>query len=1107
MSALLSPPDQLQREQAVEPTRSVLLSAPAGSGKTGVLLLRYLRCLLCVERPEHVVAITFTNKAAGEIKERVMGALQSAESMPINSVFDRDIREAVLAVREHQARLNWNLLENSARLRIATFDSFCGSLVRRLPLLSGLGAAAPVSDSEALYREAILELFRQLDEPSCPPPLREALESLLRYGSNRIETLQPLLSALLAKRDQWQEDILGADLEVMDAALTALVSEAFHVHWSRLQAFGVEELFAAYRDSSGVCDDHGWAAELPVPEQVTVEDLPLLSAMGRSICNNNGQLYKPGSVQHAKFRKGQPGTEQAKDWLKRAQDDDPDAIAADWQALAVLPPPVLPEGSRELVGHFCIALRYLLAHLRLVFEQRGGVDFGEIALRAIHALRAENGGEVSEAMLLEDRIEHILVDEMQDTSVSQIELLKALCQDWTPDDHRSVFFCGDLQQSIYAFRGSLVSLFDELRQSAGFAGKALSLLQLRANFRSSPTLVNWVNDCFRGLFAERDSAYVEALPQRQNIGRVQVHPIAMAKGIDAAGSAAQREAEAVVAIIQRAQQENPAASIAILVRSRRHLRQITPALKAANIAFSGQDIDSLTELPAVMDVLSMLRALWHEADDVAWSGLLRAPFVGLSWDDLLSLRETGLPLREALFTVELHRSLSEEGQQACDHLVEALNWLDARPESRDLRWALRSLWHRLGGPACIEAHQQADIDRVLSVLDEHAPSGVLEDIAALEAALSRLYAAPPSSTVELMTIHKSKGLEFDVVILPGLGNRGRNDDRPLLAWQRLQQHMLFGPKPQRSGGDEQRLYDYLCGVQKQALSEELDRLLYVALTRAKGELHLFAVAKMNSKDDLKPDAGSFLERLWPVVAPDFEAAELLDESDAEAPMRVPLAPRLRGFSATLNPLWQPLLTEESALQRVQRQSENAVLEDNIEERAVGIVFHELMERLGRQQGSKRLIEDRARLEGALRQRLRHHCHPEPGLEASLARVLRLLDNTLDCEQGQWILRSYDWQASEQTIRRRMGGQWQTLILDRAFVDPAEGQPRCWIVDYKTAEAKGALEDFFAQQVERYANKMQIYREALRATGLEYPISAALYFPAHQRLLCLDDING
>ena len=198
MSELLSPPDQSQREQAVDPARSVCSVRPQAR-ETGVLLLRYLRCLLCVERPEQVVAITFTNKAAGEIKERVMAALQSAEAMPINSVFDRDIRDAVLAVREHQARLGWNLLENSARLRIATFDSFCGSLVRRLPLLSGLGAAAPVSDSEALYREAILELFRQLDDPQCPAPLREA-QSFLRLVRNSIENFQPLMSALLDKR-------------------------------------------------------------------------------------------------------------------------------------------------------------------------------------------------------------------------------------------------------------------------------------------------------------------------------------------------------------------------------------------------------------------------------------------------------------------------------------------------------------------------------------------------------------------------------------------------------------------------------------------------------------------------------------------------------------------------------------------------------------------------------------------------------------------------------------------------------------------------------------------------------------------------------------------
>ena len=194
MSALLSPPDQLQREQAVEPTRSVLLSAPAGSGKTGVLLLRYLRCLLCVERPEHVVAITFTNKAAGEIKERVMGALQSAESMPINSVFDRDIREAVLAVREHQARLNWNLLENSARLRIATFDSFCGSLVRRLPLL------CPVSWLPLLIRSRPLPCLSR-----APSRVRAKTIAATASRAKRAGLFRPYAKATGASGSPWSQ--------------------------------------------------------------------------------------------------------------------------------------------------------------------------------------------------------------------------------------------------------------------------------------------------------------------------------------------------------------------------------------------------------------------------------------------------------------------------------------------------------------------------------------------------------------------------------------------------------------------------------------------------------------------------------------------------------------------------------------------------------------------------------------------------------------------------------------------------------------------------------------------------------------------------------------
>ena len=112
----------------------------------------------------------------------------------------------------------------------------------------------------------------------------------------------------------------------------------------------------------------------------------------------------------------------------------------------------------------------------------------------------------------------------------------------------------------------------------------------------------------------------------------------------------------------------------------------------------------------------------------------------------------------------------------------------------------------------------------------------------------------------------------------------------------------------------------------------------------------------------------------------------------------------------------------------------------------------------------------------------------------------LVSNTLSCDKGQWILASYQWQASEQTIRRMIGGQWQTLILDRVFID----EDRCWIVDYKTARAKGNVQRFYEEQAERYRTKMRIYQQALHATGVECAITTALYFPAHQHLLVLDD---
>ncbi|MBD2857659.1 UvrD-helicase domain-containing protein [Spongiibacter sp. KMU-158] len=1121
MTHFAFPPDQAQRDTAIDPSKSVLVRAPAGSGKTGVLLLRYLNCLMTVQAPEQIVAITFTNKAAGEIRERVLSALRKGDSdAPADNGFDAQLQNIVAQVKQRDAQLAWNLLDNSARLRIQTFDSFCASLTRRLPLLSGLGAAKPLTDTEALYREAILDLFQRIEQPESNPELAQALLRLLAYGSNRIETLVPLLAALLAKRDQWLKDVLNGDLALMDQALKQEVAGHFDRTWQIVCDANIDDLIGAFIESSGHNEKHSWAADLRQADQMGLDELPLIRQIANAVLKGDGSLYVPRSVNYAGFVKSTPGYEQAKNWLAQKDDSgEAEQVANALNILRELPPAGLPEGSRQLVADFQLALRHLLAHLRLIFEARGGVDFAEIAQRAIYALEAEDPL-AGQALLDEQRIQHILVDEMQDTSVGQIELLKNLCQDWQPDDGRSVFFCGDLQQSIYAFRGSLVSLFDGLIREGEFAGKKLELLQLQANFRSSPDLVNWVNSSFKTLFTDRGFDYEPAIAQRSNPGGVEIHAMIQDAGVSAKAQAASYEAQQIIEIVQRVLSEDQAqqrqSSIGILVRSRPHLAAIIPALKQAGIPFCGQDIDNLAETPAILEFTALIRALWHEADNLAWTRLLRASFVGLAWEDIRRLRINGGVLREVVFAApesraEARTKLSPEGEQRLGRLVGVLTAIEQRPESRDLRWALRTAWYQLGGPATVDEAAHQDIRRVFALLDEHAPAGILQDIAALERAIAKLFATPAAAQVEVMTVHKSKGLEFDVVLLPGLGRKAPRQDNLLLVWQRLQGHMVLAPKPvsKQADADGELLYKYLASAHAQEIETELDRQIYVALTRARRELHLFGMAETSSKGELSVSSSSYLGHLWPVLAPYFEGAASLPapvqftEEDPEDSMAVPIAPRLGPVEIELDGYYQPSSQAESLLEQARRFSDNAVLEDNIEQRASGIVFHELMERIGRGNDIQRWQQGLAsrRWDGAIAQRLRHHCHPEPELADSVKRVVHLLEQTLSCETGRWMLDSYSWQGSEQTLRQFVGGQWQTLILDRVFIEnPGTAAARCWIIDYKTAQASGKREQFFAAQLERYSEKMQRYAEALAAAGIEVPIIPALYFPAHQTLL-------
>ncbi|MDR0251423.1 MAG: UvrD-helicase domain-containing protein, partial [Burkholderiales bacterium] len=192
--------DRHAREQALDVTQSFLVQAPAGSGKTELLIRRMLALLAKVDRPERILAMTFTRKAAAEMRERIVAALRAAHAgVSLASPHERQTRELALAVLAQDAKQQWHLIEQPSRLRVMTIDAFCVQLLRQTPLTSRWGAMPSFEEFvQPRYEAAVREALRDADDEA-QPHWREVLKTLGNNGNRLVEAM----SALLMKRDQW----------------------------------------------------------------------------------------------------------------------------------------------------------------------------------------------------------------------------------------------------------------------------------------------------------------------------------------------------------------------------------------------------------------------------------------------------------------------------------------------------------------------------------------------------------------------------------------------------------------------------------------------------------------------------------------------------------------------------------------------------------------------------------------------------------------------------------------------------------------------------------------------------------------------------------------
>jgi ATP-dependent exoDNAse (exonuclease V) beta subunit len=879
--------DEQNRARALA-LESFIIEAPAGAGKTELLTQRFLSLLTTVNSPEEIIAITFTNKAAAEMRLRILDSLMMALNKTAPSAEHKKITyELSQKVLVHAQTHDWKLLENPARLRIFTIDSLCAHLTRQMPLMSRFGAQPSVTeDATTLYQQAAQQTLTELDSTQ----YGELVKTALRYVDNNAAQLVNLLSSMLAKRDQWLHNAQAElNAEQIQSLLTAIVAQELQTITeavpTNLQYMLMPVAQYAVKNmpaNSSLALLSGW--EKPLNDQP--QNLVRWRVLTDFLLKDNGEPRASVDKRH-----GFPADNEGK-----ANKEAFFALLAQVNAKKLHRVRCLPElnGTDEdwlIVNTLSKLLNLAVAKLWLVFQRNNEVDFTEIARRATLALTDHFGEPTDLALKLDYQIKHLLVDEFQDTSPSQIALIQQLTAGWQAGDGRTLFCVGDPMQSIYRFRKANVSLFLEAAEH-GIGDIKLSSLPLYRNNRSQPTVVNWINSTFQTIFPNQDSMAQGAISYRKfhatkpevSEAGIHIHPIVKANG-ESLELAKQREAEAIIRIIQATGKSN---KIAILVRSKKHLSTLVSKLRRdyKEIAFQAVEIEALEDRQVVQDLLSLTHALHHRADRVHWLAILRAPWCGLNLADLYQLahKDQTSTIWSLMLNDAVVNQLSADGQVRLKHvrsiLSEAFATQGRMPTSR---W-LRGIWLLLNGTACLwEPSDIVDVQAFFNCLDTLDRNNAFTP-ARMNSEITKLFATPDTQgeCIQMMTIHKSKGLEFDTVILPGLGANasGNNRDKPLMLWEEVslegKMELLAAPYIPKGLRDiaSVSVYDYLNTLEKERESNEALRVLYVAATRAERVLHLVGVANQDKEGNINPAKNSYLDALWPMLGADYEACDV-----------------------------------------------------------------------------------------------------------------------------------------------------------------------------------------------------------------------------------------
>ena len=864
------PVDQDARDFAVDPRHHVVLEASAGTGKTRVLVDRFVRLLDAGVDPRHILAITFTRKAAAEMRDRVLSTL------------------AARARTDRAFRTRWHeLADRVADIQVSTIDAFCFSLLREFPLEAGVDPAFEVADETEMARfsaEALDLTFRAIRGLIAEDPHVRLLLAEVPGA-----TLRDALAGLIDRRHL----LVPAVATFVSRHVRATTSEAVAAEFVDAIAAVVasSEMGPVLADGPRGAGDFDWlAADLAAVDR-------LRAASPARVRQFEGRvrayfLNKDGTPRSMAAKRFKPFF--ASDESRKRHD----------RAVKATAPGLVDAFARFDAGVDGLLARGLLRVLAVatrmyegLLEEHALLDFAGMLDRAVTLLSRQE--EFARSRLkLQSRYHHVLVDEFQDTSRPQWRLIELLIDAWSEGDTdtpTSIFVVGDRKQSIYRFRQAEVALLDEAARKIGvLSGGRSATRSITHSFRAVPELLAFVNAIGAELAtpATTDGGfrYDESdrfpAPEAAQGARRDGEPVLgiIAEPTPAASAAAlaleieRLLATATVRDRHSAPRRARPDDIAILFRTRAGHRIVEDALTARGIRSYVYKGLGFFDAPEVQDLQALLRYLARPDSDLCAAAWLRSRFVRLS------------DVALARLAPDFSRAILDP---AFDAAAAGLDGIDAALVARAradvprwLEWAAHltpgvvvdrvmaecAYARELSGRRLDQARENVKKVRALIRRVENRGYATLDRIASyfetLGAGEESNAIVAASGCVHLMTIHAAKGLEFPIVFLVNLhaGARGAGAISVLERDTQGEPHVAFG-RTAETDAEERRNRD------------ELRRLLYVAVTRARDRLYLSG--DLDAQGRLQRRQSSLAQLLPHGLADRFAEASATDRAEVE----------------------------------------------------------------------------------------------------------------------------------------------------------------------------------------------------------------------------------